>query len=123
MDRPTVESMNLNEFAENLGMEQDEFLELIGLFLEASSSDLSRLESATTTGDREMAMDAAHSIKGAAVNLGLMDIYEIATRMETNARENRLTGVAEMIGAIKEKLDDIARSLAAGRQKAVIEQS
>lgn len=108
--------MNLNKLAENLGIEEDEFSELVGLFLETSASDLSKLQSATAGRDGQKAADAAHSIKGAAVNLGLTEIYDMAKQMETDARENRLTEVTEGIGALKQQLDCIAKSLAGRRQ-------
>lgn len=107
--------MNFRELAQNLEMTEDEFSELVGLFLETSASDLSKLQSATGGGDGQKAADAAHSIKGAAVNLGLTEIYEMAKQMETEARENHLERTGEMARAIKEKLDRIAEDL--GRRK------
>jgi histidine phosphotransfer protein HptB len=112
MDSTAGESMNLKEFAENLGIEQDECFELIELFLETSTTDLSKVETAIASGDREATVDAAHSIKGAAANLGLMEIYEAAKQMEIDARQDRLSRVAEATGVLKEELDRLAKSLA-----------
>jgi histidine phosphotransfer protein HptB len=111
MDSAAGESMNLKQFAENLGIEQDEFLELIQLFWETSTTDLSKVESAIASGDREAAADAAHSIKGAAASLGLMEIYEAAKQMEIDARQDRLSRIAEATGELKEALTRLAKSL------------
>jgi histidine phosphotransfer protein HptB len=111
MESAAGTSMNLKQFAENLGIEQDEFLELIELFWETSTTDLSKVGSAIASGDREAAVDAAHSIKGAAASLGLMEIYEAAKQMESDARQDRLSRVAEATDVLKEGLDRLAKSL------------
>ena len=100
--------MKLKELAENLGMAADEFLELIGLFLETSASDLNQWQSGIDEGDGKKVMIAAHSIKGAAVNLGLVEIYEVAKKTEMEARENNLKGATVAARAIREKMDQIA---------------
>jgi HPt (histidine-containing phosphotransfer) domain-containing protein len=101
--------MNLKKLAENLGIEENEFSELMAIFLEKSSSDLSKMQSAIDEGDTDKAMTAAHSIKGTAATLGLKEICEVAKRMETNAYQNNLDGVAEGVRTIKEKMDVIAQ--------------
>ncbi len=103
--------MKLKELAENLEMAADEFLELIGLFLETSASDLNQWQSGIDEGDGKKVMIAAHSIKGAAVNLGLVEIYEVAKKTETEARENNLKGATVAARAIREKMDEIAEDL------------
>lgn len=103
--------MKLKELAGNLGMGGDEFLELIELFLETSASDLNQWQSGIDEGDGKKVMIAAHSIKGAAVNLGLVEIYEVAKKTEMEARENNLNGATVAARAIKEKMDQIAEDL------------
>ncbi len=106
--------MNFKELAKNLEMEEDEFLEMVDLFVETTSSDLGRLKSAVEEKDAQKVVKAAHSIKGAAVNLGFQEIYEVAKRIETNARENNLKDASGAARMIKEKLDLIAFSLKEG---------
>jgi len=103
--------MNFRALAENLDMEEGEFLEMMGLFLKTSISNLSQLQAAIDQGDGQKAMIAMHSIKGAALNLGLMEIYEVARKTEMEARENNLNEVAMATRVIREKLDRIAESL------------
>ena len=100
--------MNYKELAENLELEEDEFLELVELFLETSASDLSTLQSAIIEENAEKVIEAAHSIKGASGNMGLMDIFEAAKGVETRARDNDLEGIAESSQELKKKLDEIA---------------
>jgi HPt (histidine-containing phosphotransfer) domain-containing protein len=103
--------MNFWELAENIGLEKEEFLDLLRLFVETSSSDLRKLQSAIDKGDRQSVVEMAHSIKGAAVNLGLDGIYEVARDVEMNARQNILGGAAEAIKSLQEKLDMISKDI------------
>jgi len=103
--------MKLQELAENLEMEIDEFLEIMELFLETSAFDLNQLVSGIEEGDGQKVLIAAHSIKGAAANLGLLEIYEVARKTEIEARENNLNGATVTARAIKEKIDQIAEDL------------
>jgi HPt (histidine-containing phosphotransfer) domain-containing protein len=103
--------MKLKELAENLEMGVDEFLEMIELFLETSASDLNQWQSGIDERDGKKVMMAAHSIKGVAVNLGLVEIYEVAKNTEMEARENNLNGATVAARAIKEKMKQIAQDL------------
>ena len=100
--------MDFRELAENLGLEEEEYLELIGLFIETGISDLDKLQSATEEGDAEKTANAAHSLKGVAGSLGLMDLYEVAKKIEKQARNDRLEEITEAAQILKEKLDEIA---------------
>ena len=101
--------MDFKELAENLGLEEEEYLELIELFVETGVSDLDELLSAVEEKDPEKAANAAHSIKGAAGNLGLMDLHETAGKIEAEARGGALEGVVESVQAMKTRLDEIAQ--------------
>ncbi len=99
--------MNCRAMAQSLGLEEDEFLEVLSLFFEVSSSDLQNLESGLEKEDAKRVSDAAHSIKGAAMNLGLTDISDIAKGVEMNARECNLDGALEASQIIRQKLEEI----------------
>jgi len=99
--------MKILELAENLGLEEDEFLEMLDLFVEVSISDLSRLKAAFEKGEEEEVVEASHSIKGAAINLGLDEIAEVAEGIETNARAGRLVGALEAAEVIRDKLTQL----------------
>jgi HPt (histidine-containing phosphotransfer) domain-containing protein len=102
--------MNFKALAIDCGMEEDEVLELVKLFIETSLSDLNQIQSAIDEGDAQKVAMAAHSIKGAAANLGLTEIFEMAKRIEMNGRENKLDGAEGTAVAIEEKLDELAKS-------------
>ena len=87
--------MDIRQLAENLGLEEEEYLELIGLFIETGVSDLNKLQAAIKEGSAEKAGNAAHSLKGAAMNLGLTELSEIAKEIEEKAGNGRLERTAE----------------------------
>ncbi len=100
--------MNIRELAENLGLEEDEYLEILELFLDTGMVDIDKLRSAIEEGNAEEAAQAAHSLKGASGNLGLMDIYNVALKSEEEARNNSLDGLAESVQTLKEQLNSLA---------------
>ncbi len=100
--------MNFRKLSENLDMEENEYMELIELFIETGMSDLQKLQVAVNEANLEKAADIAHSVKGAALNLGLMEFFEIANQIEKTACDGQLEKSAQVAVALKEKLDTIA---------------
>ncbi len=103
--------MNFKDLAIHLEMEKEEYLEMIRLFLETSANDLTYLHSALEKGEGLNAAGAVHSIKGAAANLGLTEIYELAQKIEMEALGNHLDRTSGGILMLREKLDLIAEEL------------
>ncbi len=100
--------MNFKELSENLSMEEDEYMELIELFIETGISDLKKLQTAAEEANAKKAADIAHSFKGAALNLGLMEFFEIAKQIERTAWNGQLERTVQVALALKEKLSAIA---------------
>ncbi len=99
--------MDFDKLAEKLGLDHDEYVELVELFTETSESDLASLENAIETQNPGDAEKAAHSLKGASASLGLTDIAEIARQIEKNAKENSIQDGTELIADIREKIQTI----------------
>ncbi|MBN1841289.1 MAG: response regulator [Deltaproteobacteria bacterium] len=108
---PKESVVNLSELARHLDLEEKEFLELAEIFLEATTSDLAKLESALSAGATEELVEAAHSIKGAAGSLGFEDMHRLAKRIEMNARQRVLEGTLGDASSIRQKLAIIAKEL------------
>jgi len=100
--------MNIKELAENLGFEEDEYMELIELFIDRGMSDLNEIQAAVNAGDSEKAANAAHSIKGASGNLGLMEFYGTAKKIEDEVRNGKLDKITGFVKSLQKELDDIA---------------
>ena len=88
--------------AQKLGLEVDEYIELIELFLETGSNDLKGIEDALADNDARMVAEYSHSLKGASGNLGLTEIYEKARDIEDRSRDNDLDGIADVIQEINQ---------------------
>jgi HPt (histidine-containing phosphotransfer) domain-containing protein len=100
--------MNFRKLAENLGLEEDEYLELVKLLIETSRTDLGGVEAAIKEQHSTEAANRLHSIKGAAGNLGLMDIYDLAKKGEQTARNNALDQIPDIVQRLKTKLNSLA---------------
>ena len=99
--------MDYKILAENLGLDESELFEMTELFIEVSLSDLVRLEAGLKKVDADEVVEAAHSIKGAAVNLGLQEISDVAQGVEMNARQKNLDGAPEAVQKIRDMLDQL----------------
>jgi len=99
--------MDFLESARDLGIETAEFLELTELFLNTSYCDLDNLSTAIDQEDFQAAVKAAHSIKGAAGNLGFNNIYEKAKTAEVEASQGLLEKNGLVISSIRDMLDCI----------------
>ena len=97
--------MNFEKMAADVGLEMDEFQEMVELFVETCAVDLGRLHSAVENGDVQEVIQASHSIKGASGNLGFMEIYGLAQGLEAKARNHDLSNATEIAEEIRQKID------------------
>jgi histidine phosphotransfer protein HptB len=106
--------MPFNELAARLGLDEDEFVELVRLFIQTCTSDAQKLLKAIEQENIEESVKSAHTIKGSSGNMGFTEIYEVAKNVEQNAREGNLEGAENAIRIIKEKIDDLVQVVDAG---------
>lgn len=93
--------MNIKKLAEDLGLEEDDYLEILELFAESGRTDLDALEAAVKSNDAEGTVRAAHSIKGASASLGLPALSELAKDIELKAREQDMNGMEARIETLR----------------------
>ncbi|MFZ0450094.1 MAG: Hpt domain-containing protein [Desulfatiglandaceae bacterium] len=99
--------MNIKKLAEGLGLEEEEYMEILELLVDSGIADIVSLEAAAGNNDAEEAVKAAHSLKGAAANMGLVELSEIAKVIEFKAREQDLTDMEENIKLLKVEFEPI----------------
>jgi HPt (histidine-containing phosphotransfer) domain-containing protein len=99
--------MEFKNMAAELGLEYEEFLELVELFILTAKNDIAILESACQTQQARLAAEAAHSLKGAASNLGFTTLYDTARVIEEKARGNHLQGIQPAVETLKQELSAI----------------
>jgi len=103
--------MDIEALAQMYGLEIEEALEIVSVFIEATRSDLDKIQTAAADRDGETAADAAHSLKGAAGNLGLTEISEAAKALETEFKQNRFSGTEEQLNFLTRQLKQIEEQL------------
>ena len=99
--------MNLKDMAQDLGLEDDEFLEIVELYIETSDSDFNKIQAAIADGNAQKILEAAHSIKGASGNFGFMKAHETAGRIELEARNGQIAAAAETAKILEKELIQI----------------
>ena len=99
--------MNFQELAGNLGLEVDEYRELIELFIDTGTADFQKIQDGMADKDADQVMRSAHTIKGAAGNLGLMDVSETAKVIEENATSNQLDGLEGAMETLRAQFEAI----------------
>ncbi len=97
--------MNLKEMANDLGLDEDELMELMELFITTTLSDLEQLRDAVERQDFRGVAAAAHSIKGAARSFGFDDMAEDARSIEARAQQGSTDGSLETAEVIRENAE------------------
>ena len=105
--------MNLKELGDKIGLDEDEYRELVELFLETGMGDYEALKTAFDGGDADQVARRAHTINGAAGNLGIMTVHETAKRIELAATEGRLASVSGDLDSLKRLFGEVAASIGA----------
>lgn len=105
--------MNLKELGDKIGLDEDEYRELVELFLETGMADYEALKIAFDAGDADQVARRAHTINGAAGNLGMMNLHETAKRIERATLEGRLATVSGDVDSLKRGFGEMAASIGA----------
>jgi HPt (histidine-containing phosphotransfer) domain-containing protein len=100
--------MNIKESAESLGLEVNELIRLIELFMDTGVADLRKLQVAIEAGNTQQVIEAAHAISGASGSLGFMNLQALAKGLEEKAMTNSLDGAIGAIREIKQEFDLLA---------------
>ena len=103
--------MDIKALAEELGLEENDALRLVQIFIEATEQDLLLLERAFADQDADQVRKLAHHIKGAASNLELTVITEAALAIEEKVCSNLLEDTEPQIAAIRSGLDSMCTEL------------
>jgi HPt (histidine-containing phosphotransfer) domain-containing protein len=89
------------------GLDEKTITEVMPTYMEEKKKRLQRLISAVKDSDVEGVRMHAHAIKGAARNLGITKLSEIAGSLENMAKEEKLLGAEELLQEIKKEFGKI----------------
>ncbi len=78
----------------------------------AGDPSFSQLTEALSANDAEAAFRAAHTLKGVAQNLGLVNLYEPASALTESLRGGSLEGAEELAVPVREQYEATVAALA-----------
>ena len=107
--RPTEPPLDLAAL-QALDGDPDAFRELVGLFLESSEAQLTRLRTAGAD-DAATLRAAAHSLKGSAVNFGARRLGGLAAELEKAAQGGALADAPRLVGALGAEFERVRQAL------------
>lgn len=106
--------MEFGVLASRLGIDTEDFIELLELFITTTEADMDKIRTAMAAESPADAAAAAHSIKGAAGNLGFETMADLAKKMEFKGKDGDLNGfdrdaddMDRMLGELKDRLAEI----------------
>ena len=104
--------MDFRSIVSFLGVDEDEAEELGRLLADTLVSDLVKIRQGLGENDLETVAFVAHSIKGAAGNLGFERPAQLATALETSARAGLVDSLGDLVAELQIFLDALNSSLA-----------
>jgi len=99
--------MEPGKVAADMGLEESEYLELLMLFIDASLSDLDELQAAIEVENADRAGAAIHSLKGAAGNLRLDEIHQVARELESKIHAGQMSAVSGAVQTLKDTIEEL----------------
>ncbi len=100
--------MDFKVLWERLGIDQEDFMELVELFVVTSLSDIEKIKKGVGDNNPADAAAASHSIKGAAGNLGFDDISNLAKDMEMQAKSGSLENFDAQINDLEKRVNELS---------------
>lgn len=99
--------MNFKELADRIGLDEEDYRELVELFLDTGKADYDQLKVAFADSDNEQVARSAHTISGASGNLGLMNVHELAKRIELAANDKKLDVISGDVDTLQGMFDEL----------------
>ena len=87
--------LDMSRLMEVYGEDLEGMLELFDLMLKNNAALLTKLEHAAQTGDLEGVRAASHAMKGSSGNVGGLELYALAQKIEDRARDGSWEGLPE----------------------------
>ncbi len=99
--------MDFQDLASRLGIDDEDFMELVELFVVTTLSDIEKIKKSVQEKSCKDTAAASHSIKGAAGNLGFNDMFELTKMMEMQAKAENLDGFDGYIADLETKVKSL----------------
>jgi histidine phosphotransfer protein HptB len=96
---------------ERLGLGDEFYKQMLDMFLEEAPSRLQAIRDAMQRGDTRTFERSAHSLKGAAGNLGVEGVRALAEQVEILGKEKRMLDAPPLLVALESELQRVAQYL------------
>jgi len=107
---PEIEGIEVASGLERMAGNKRLYRDLLTQFVAKQQSVGNRIAEALENGDRHQAERLAHSLKGAAGNLGINQIFRSAGNLEKAIRESE-TGIADLLKDLRSAMDRQIRTI------------
>jgi HPt (histidine-containing phosphotransfer) domain-containing protein len=92
-------------------------IEIIDLFLESTPLRLERLREVAREGDLAALLSLAHSLRGAALQLGAREVAQLCAEAQAAAREGQASRLDPLFERLQEEFREVAHLLGAERAR------
>ena len=103
--------MDIKELSDIHGLTVEEFSGILKVFIDTAKTDIGKIRAAVDRGDALSASEAAHSLKGAAGNLGFKELSDLAQAAEINAEKDELEKITSTLPFLTGQLEYIITQL------------
>ena len=90
-----------------LAGDRELYEQILEIFFTEAERQIAQLEEAVANGEHRTVMQIAHSIKGAASNIGALRIQKVAFELEKIGNENRMGEAVDVFTQLKDEFQQI----------------
>ena len=108
VEQPPVDMERLNDFA---GGSQENYNELVGLYLKQTTEQLEQIRAAVASRDAEGASRVAHSCAGASATCGMLAIVPLLRQVEHLSQDEKLDEAAALMPQVEREFERLKRFL------------
>ncbi len=113
-DRTAPSPLNLTAALERCAGDHDFLREVLDEFLSLSGDQVGAIAEAVQSADPDTVTKQAHSIKGAAANLGAEQVAGTALELELLGREAQLDNAAQIVEKLRRQIEELQQFVAEG---------
>jgi HPt (histidine-containing phosphotransfer) domain-containing protein len=103
--------LEIEKIADDIGISVEAYKKLCRTFLENSRKDLAELKKAIEAEDRPAVRSRAHHVKGAALNIDLTKLSELAKGLEKTAETEPFEELTTHLRALEEEYTKSEKAL------------
>lgn len=111
MNTKIDEIINDEQFDDMRDLLEEDFVDLIQMYLNDSQHRITDLRSAQQKDDNANGYEIAHALKGASANLGATQLMHLSGQLQEACRERLISDNAELIEAVAAALQRVEQEI------------